>query len=295
MKNVRYTFSGGPYATQSMLVTINVPTYTSRLNPAYGQMVATVSNVNSSYHAMVVQLNRRMTHGLQLQLNYTWARALDNGQNSSTQAPTSSQVYDPNNPKLEYGTSNYDIRHRFTASVVWHPPYFRNSGRWTRALLDGWSVAPLIQISSGRPYSDYISGSVSSYASGVGISGTTGYLDGGLNNAGGNRLATLLGRNSFRYPALANVDLRLSRQFRLSERHRVEVLAEAFNLFNREQITGLNDQMYTLGYGSGGRNTSGTAANPLLLTYQPTFGSYNQAGTNLYRERQIQLGARYSF
>jgi hypothetical protein len=240
-QNITYRFSGGtPLPTVS---SFTVPVYTARLNPAFGSMMAVISNVNSSYNAMVLQLTRRLTNGLQVLMSYTWSHALDNGQNSVTLAPVTPNhtVYDPYR-RMDYGNSDYDIRQRLVASIVWQPRYFRDSSTWRRRMLDGWSLAPIVQLSTGRPYSEYISGDISNYAKPY---GSIPYLDGGLNNAGGSRLATIFSRNHFRYPMLVNVDLRLSRSFRLSEGHRLQLMAEAFNLLNHTQVTGISTTMYT--------------------------------------------------
>jgi hypothetical protein len=111
------------------------------------------------------------------------------------------------------------------------------------------------------------------------LAGTQG---GGLNGAGSssNRLP-LLERNAFSAPGVKNFDLRLSRRFYIKERMNVEILGEAFNIFNRTQFTGVNTTMY---------NLSGTT-----LTFQPIFGTLFEAGGTLYRERQVQIGARFQF
>lgn len=284
---VTYKFSGGPMDGQ----TTTVPFYTARLNPKYAQMIDGVSNVNSSYNALVAQLNRRMTNGLQFQMSYTWSHSLDQGQNSTTQiSSSSSAVFDPYRQGLEYGTSNFDIRQRFVGSVVWQPQFFQNKSGLTKAVFNGWSIAPLLQFSTGRPYTEGISGTGSSYALINGSSPT--YLDGGYNNAGGGRLAYVYNRNSWRYPMLQNIDLRLSRQFKLTERQKFEVVAEAFNLFNHEQITGIANTMYFL---SGAKSATPTFTYEKNQAGYTDFGGYTQGGTNMFRERQIQFAVRYSF
>ncbi len=265
-----YSVSGGPFDG----ATFDVPLYTSRLNSAFGAIIDERSDVNSNYNALVVQLNRRMTNGLQVVANYTWSHALDNGQNSQTQSASYGQVFDPYNSKYEYGRSNFDIRHRFVGSVVWQPQYFQNSSTVVKAALNGWGLAPIVTLSSGKPFTESVSGNGSVF--GVG---------GGLNGSGGVfRLAPLVGRNNWNYPLFANIDMRLSRSFKMpySEGHKVEFLAEAFNLFNHRIATGINSRLYTL-------------ASSNVLTYDPTFAKVNQAGTNLYRERQVQFAIRYSF
>lgn len=265
-----YNVVGGPFAGRSF----TIPIYTRRLIGVYGTSIGPVdtiqSVVNSSYNAMVAQLNRRATNGLQFQLNYTWAHAIDDGQNSITQSPTSGiNVFDPYNLSYERGTSNLDYRHRFTASLVWEPQFFKSSTGLKKAALDNWSLSPILSLSSGKPYTEYVSGYIS--AGVVGFNGSGGTA----------RLAPLLGRNSWRFPKTFNVDMRLSRRIPIKERQQLEFLVEAFNLFNHQNITDINNRLYSL---------SGTT-----LTYDPTFGTYSQAGATLYRERQVQWAVRYAF
>ncbi len=280
---VTYSFSGGPFDGRTAVVQVftctNGPTLcasssTSRPNTRYGKITDITSNVNSSYNALVVQADRRMTQGLQFQASYTWAHALDSGQGSTTFVD-GNDFYDVFHPEYEYGNSNFDIRHRIVANVIWQPQTFRNSGGATKAILDGWTVAPIFSFNSGRPYTESTSGNPT-MPSGLR------YITSGFNGSGGtNRLAPLVSRNNWRYPWIENIDLRLARTFRVHEGHSVEVIAEAFNLFNHVNASRLNNLMYR---GSGN-----------VWTYDNTFGVVTNADATLFRERQIQFGVRYSF
>ena len=77
------------------------------------------------------------------------------------------------------------------------------------------------------------------------------------------------------------VDLRISRRFKITEGTKLELLGEAFNLFNRTQVTGVNSTLYV---------QSGTT-----MTFSPTFGSTTAADSTLFRERQVQLAVRFEF
>lgn len=272
---VSYNFVGGPLDGQSMTLAKYTSRYSVVENPVLGKYSSVInekSDVNSNYNALVVQLNRRMASGLQFLMNYTWSHALDNGQNSQTQSASYPYQFDPYNTALEYGTSNFDKRHRFVGSVVYQPNFFKNSDKTMHAILDGWSLAPIVTVSSGNVFTEATSGNISG-----GVTSNS-----GLNGSGGTfRLGTIYGRNSWSYPVFANVDMRVSRSFQVREGQKVEFIAEAFNLFNHLIPTGVNTTMYSL---------SGNT-----LTYRSDFGQVNQAGTNLYRERQVQFAARYSF
>lgn len=260
------TFQGGPLNGTSY----TYPIYSARANSAFGQLMTLHSNVNSTYNALVAQFNRRLTNGLQFQNSFTYAHAIDNAQNSTTTG-SSGTGFDPFRMYLDRGNSNFDIREKFVSSVIWQPMFFTKNGGFAHAAFDNWTLSPVVTISSGVPYTEYISG----YLSGT--------LIGGMIGSGGTaRLAGVYPRNSWHMRGISNVDMRLSRKFKVTERQNVEFLAEAFNLFNREQYTQANNRLYSIGSGN-------------VATYDTTFGTYNQAGATLYRERQVQFGVRYSF
>jgi hypothetical protein len=121
----------------------------------------------------------------------------------------------------------------------------------------------------------------------AGTSGNpAGGVSGGLTAAGSalNRVP-LFSRNFFRQPKIWNVDLRVSRRFHFTERTSLAIVAEAFNLFNRTQVTALNTRLYIIG----GTATAST------LTFDPSFGTLSATGNALMRERQIQLAVRFEF
>ena len=89
----------------------------------------------------------------------------------------------------------------------------------------------------------------------------------------------------FRLPKIVNLDLRISRRFRITDRANLEILGEAFNLFNRTQVTELNTRMYVIG----GTATAST------LTFDPSFQTVRAAGNNVIRERQLQFALRMEF
>jgi hypothetical protein len=106
---------------------------------------------------------------------------------------------------------------------------------------------------------------------------------------GGQQRLPLLGRNSFRYGNFYNTDLRLSRRIYFGERRELELLGEAFNLFNHENVTGRSATLYTV-YNS----YSGSSSTP-LLQYDSDFNTPTAAASTLYRERELQFGARLYF
>lgn len=267
-----FTFiNGGPLNGQ----TITVPFFTgARPDTRFGAITEISGSIKSEYTALVLQANRRLSKGLQFQVNYTRSRTTDTGQNSATFTFTNGPI-NPFDLSLEKGRSNLDIPNRFVASAVWNPeaPGSLKDSAVGRAIFNGWTISPIVLVQDGVPYSANVSGfGPSSIAGGISGSGALG------------RIPLLFERNAFRQPKIVNVDLRVSRRFRFTETTNFEVLAEAFNLFNRYQVTGVGTTLYAFS----GSN----------LDFQPatnSFGVANSTGSTIVRERQIQFAARFHF
>ncbi len=272
---ISYAISGGPLNGDS----VTVPFFRgARPNPNFAQTIMIASSITSNYNAAVVQFNRRMTRGLQFQASYTLADSRDDGQGSSATLSGSAPL-DPYNIGLDRGPSNFDIRHRFVSSIVWQPEYFNSTSGVTHALLTGWTMAPIFTAASGLPLNPTVSGNPPSGA------GNTGSGPLGAQSNSPTRVP-FLERNSFRYPGTWDLDLRIARSFRIWERAKLEIIAEAFNLFNHENFTSATAQNYTIG---------GTAAAP-VMSYFSNFGQLTAANNNnIVTPRQIQFGAKVTF
>ena len=252
-----YSVVGGPFGGQTLVT----PTYT-RANTSFQQLTQIQSSVKSEYNALVLQANRRFTQGLQFQTSYTLAKATDTNQASVTFTQNNSPL-DVFNRSFDSGPSNFDVRHKFVVSAVYAPNFYKGSAKsFYNYLINGWSIAPIYTFYSGQPYDGTVSG--------LSLNGTN----------GDNRLP-LNSRNAFRLPSISNLDLRLSKRFRFTERYNLELLAEAFNVFNSTYVFNVNSTQYRL--------------NGNTLTYQPSFGTVTATDSTLYRERQIQFGARFNF
>jgi hypothetical protein len=269
--NRTFTFVGGPLGGQG----ITVPFFTgARPDTRFGAITEITGSIKSEYQALVLQANRRLSKGLQFQVNYTFSRSTDTGQNSATFTFANGPL-NPFDLSLESGRSNLDIPHRFVASAVWTPglPFGLENSKVGKAIFGGFTISPIVVAQSGVPYSANVSGFGPS-AIGGGITGS-----GALG-----RIPLVYERNAFRQPKLVNVDLRISRRFRFTETMNLEFLAEAFNLFNRYQVTGVNTTQYTF---------SGSNLN--FTPNGPNFGVPNSTGNSIYRERQIQFALRFHF
>jgi Carboxypeptidase regulatory-like domain/TonB dependent receptor-like, beta-barrel len=253
----QYTVVGGDFNGQIF----TLPLY-ARSNNAFQQLTQIESSVRSRYTALVLQANRRFTDGLQFQASYTFAKSTDTNQNSATFTQNNSP-YDVFNRSYDRGPSNFDIRHKFVVSAVYAPTFYKGDANSIYGyLLNGWSIAPIFVYYSGRPFDGTVSGT-------------------SLNGSNGDARFPLNPRNAYRLPGLMNLDLRLSKRFRFTERYNLEFLAEAFNVANRTHVFGQNSTLYI---------RSGNT-----LTFNPSFGDVTTTDSTLYRERQIQFSARFQF
>lgn len=272
----RISVLDGPFAGANW----SFPTYLgTRPNTSFGQIQEIRSDISTKYNALVLQANRRLTKGLQFQSSYTLSVAKDNGQNSQTFTPGFSTSFDPLDQNGEYGYSNFDRRHKFVASIVYNTSYKNKDNRVARALLNGWTIAPVINMFSGARYT----GVTNSFTPAAATFGTT--QNGGINGANGSLRFAYLPNNYFHQPPIKYVDLRLSRRFTIKENYKIEVLAEGFNIFNRTQVTSVNNQIYTV-------SASGTS---LVANYNTSFGSTAGADGFFFKERQVQLAVRFEF
>jgi hypothetical protein len=177
----------------------------------------------------VLQANRRLTRGLQFQTNYTLSRASDNGQSSVT-FTTNNLPFNAFDQPRENGLSNFDRRQKFVTSVVYSPNPFSDGA--ARHIFNGWTLAPIFNAFSGGRFTGNIANSIAPVS--FGLSGST--PGGGANGSGGANRFALVPRNFFKQPNIWYVDMRVSRRFAITERTRLEFLAEGFNLFNRTQV-----------------------------------------------------------
>lgn len=269
----------GPFAGQVW----NFPYYagSSRPNTAFGNILEIRDSISTKYHALVLQANRRLTHGLQFQSSYTLSRAQDNGgsQSSATFTPSFSALFDPFDPSADNGLSPFDRRHKIVASVVYNTN-FTGLSDTGKAILNGWTISPIVNMYSGFRFT-----AVTNSFNPSSVFGAN-QANNGINGSNGSLRFGLTPNNAFHAPSIKYVDLRVSRRFKITEGSKLELLAEGFNIFNRTQVTGVNNTMYRLSASGGG----------VIATFDPTFATPSDLSNGFFfRERQIQFAARFEF
>jgi len=264
----------------------------------------------SNYNSLQVQLQKRITHGLLFQANYTWAHSIDDtsGYEASGAAPGLGRGLDPFDFALDRGDSNFDARHRFVINYDYEVPgltrFWNNA--FVKYALDGWRVAGITTLQTGFPilvgdsgfrslqcdaleyYACWDAPNVAGYPgiydprNATVVNGTLGGTSPGTNyyfnpNAFAlEPIGTLgnAGRNNFHGPGINNTDLVLAKEIRWTEVRRIELRLEAFNVFNHTQF-GLISAASPIYYENIQANTFGQT-----LTANP--GRVVQLGAKIY-------------
>jgi Carboxypeptidase regulatory-like domain/TonB dependent receptor len=270
-----------------------------RSNTALGSLNTGFSAANSWYNSMATTIRRPFDNGLELLVNYTWSKALDDDQVSGTYGTFygGNPVLDPNNLKGEYGRSDLDVRNRFVGSLVYQPMLFRDN-KYVKYLVDGFVFAGIATEQTGFP----IVASLSGYPSGGADGGVTGgVMSSGSGTATAGR-PPQIARNSQPGPGTRNIDLRVSRDFPIHESIHFQITGEAFNLLNQKIIAGVNSTYST--YTAANTTTcTGTPAPGAIfqgclgpyVSSTAAFGTASSTNSLIFGPRQLQISARFTF
>jgi hypothetical protein len=280
-------------------MTETVPFYTAPISSATGIIQAQYSVVNSWYNAMVLTVRKPVSSaGLELLLNYTFSRAMDDGETAGGATSNNSSgatffgndsVLDPYNRGEDYAHSDLDQRNRFVGSAVWTPPYAKDlSSKAARMAFNGWSFSGTFTAASGLPYT----ATIGTFTPVGGVAGgMTGAVIGTSASPGGGRVSWLP-RNSYNLPNFTNMDFRIARAFAIHERYNFEFRIEAFNLFNSTITQQINTEAYTES-APGGTGCAGHT-NACLIPF-PSFQVPTLTSSVIYGARQLQIGGRFDF
>src|SRR5439155_2518240 len=267
-------------------------------NPALGQYYGIISTSyadgTGNYNGMYIQLQKRLSRGTTILANYTWSHCISDlwngnpGNNGVSNATPGDRRFD-RGPCDDSGAQSTDQRHVFNLSAVAQVPKFSNSV--LRLLASDWQFSPILKVKSG-PYQtvslgtdNLLNGEVTTYQRPNLVPGVSPYMDnksvdGWLNPKAfvAPPLGTMgdVARNSVQAPGMIQLDLSLSRTFRIVEGKSIQLRAEVFNLPNR-----LN------------------AGLPIAALNSGTFGKIQQdiSGSSLYSgdQRILQFALKYVF
>jgi hypothetical protein len=281
----------GPLAVGSTVaanVYFNTANANHRPNPNFSSITDIFSGVTSNYEALVAEFKHRMSHNVSFDANYTWSHALDYGENNTTGA-SATALLDPNNITLDYGNSNQNVPNRLVIYAVADSPW-RVHGP-LGYLLNDFQLAPDFQAQSGLPYSVGISGSSSKLYPTGSTTQQSIISTSSFNGSGGANRIPGLNRNNYQYPKTWVIDLRASKRVVVHERYSLEFLAEAFNLANHQNVTGVGATAYSIS-----ENTTTHTNNLVQYTATP-FGAITSTNNSnfAYNIRQLQMAVRFTF
>ena len=238
----------------------------AKCNPAtfancipFGDMDANFSNGTSNYNGFTANLRKRFGNHYQFLASYTWSHAIDDSTDlQATLTPEDSFI-----PSLDRSNSLFDQRHRFVFSGTYQSGKLSGNGFFS-AFFSNWTVAPILQIASGRPF-NIITGNgdnfqlssltgrpntfVSAACTAAGFPAypskysPSGFLqepclaefNGTLLSLDGN-----LGRNAGVQPWTVFDDLRIARRIYFNERINLDLIADMFNIANKNNVAAVS-------------------------------------------------------
>jgi len=233
------------------------------------------SAASSYYSGATLSVNRRVARGSYLRLSYTFAHAIDDGQDALV-AGQPATVQNSYNPSAERGPSVTDQRQRLVAAFSLEPRPFHRGHELLGRFFNDWKFSSVVNYGSGRPFNATVAGDP---------------------NQDGNDLNDRLpgySRNAFTGPDYSTADVRLTRTIRFHERYKLNLIAESFNLFNRD------NQRVAITSNGMVASASTFVQNSVTANIAPYPGYYELPNNFMkpnaaYAPRQIQLAAKFIF
>lgn len=126
--------------------------YSSEM-PNVSSITQNVSGANSSFNALELTFVRHMSHGLNVNVNYTWAHELDNQSNGNTYSTSPWGLLPFNWQHYDYGNSDNDLRQRIAGSAVYTFPFTKSLTGLAGKLAKDWQLNGVAYWQTGQPYS----------------------------------------------------------------------------------------------------------------------------------------------
>ncbi|MBX7173140.1 MAG: carboxypeptidase regulatory-like domain-containing protein [Pyrinomonadaceae bacterium] len=278
---------------------------TNRLNCTYSNINARENNGYSNYNGVTFSLRsgNLFNQGLSLASYYTYSRSADNLSSTFSESGNNFNLglIDPFNPSVDYGNSDFDIRHRFVNSFIYTLPFDKHLDGVAKTLAGGWQISGIYKMQSGAPFTVYdclngitictrvlIPGNYSNFKTGAGVAQAAANSFNVLNLTGLSSIdlsgapynctngcengpfpSNMSARNAFRGPGSWNLDLAVSKTFAFTERYKLVLRGDANNIFNH--------------------------ANMAIYGGETDIFSTNFINAGKFGRRQIQIGARLMF
>src|SRR5712692_7628921 len=282
--------------------TYYIPAGTPKANPALANTWTWFSRGDSSYHALQLDLRRRFSHGLSLRGVYTYSKIIDDGDsvNQTTAGNAPGLVSNPFNLRADKGLATFDVKSAAVINALYALPFGQGQPLakalqgWRGKLVSDWSLASILTIQSGFPFTPQLSYNPSNngdtrnpvrpflnpdFTGPVVLGKPAQWFNPNAfiapPSAGG--FYGNLGRDRFIGPGLATWDFSVLKETAIRERVNLQFRAEIFNLLNRANFNTPSLIVFT----------PPTAAN--LPGLSGTAGAITSTSTS---SRQIQFGLK---
>jgi outer membrane receptor protein involved in Fe transport len=292
------------------------------LNPAFFYINYEEASANSNYNALQTSYRINDWHGLTSTVNYTWSHSIDDASDGEDYVPNAAQPNDSTAPiGANRGNSNFDVRNRFTWNFIYQFP--NRKGDWQR-LTDGWGLNGIVTVQSGQPFQlnynfeDDFDGSGEFFGR-PDVVGPITYNQHDPNNflnlasfaipcsypaGGGDGTASTCipgtrhfgneGRNSLLGPHFRQLDFSIFKNTQLTERLKLELRFEAYNLLNHPNFANPYLPLFIADAAQNGVGTDGRSIGTFRLTSTGDVGiGYPFLGSG--GPRGLQIAAKFTF
>jgi TonB dependent receptor-like, beta-barrel len=230
--------------------------FVPRPDPRFDDIDLLESRANSNYHSLQARFQTRFYKGLSTLTSYTWAKSIDDASNFFSSAGDPNFPQNSRDVRGERGRSNFDVRHRLSASYSYDLPFGKGrhwlaDAGWVSTVLSGWQTSGIVTLQTGRPFTVALLSEIDNSGTGRSILGF-GANDRpnvvGNPQAGGGSPGRWFNQSAFSFPApgtfgnasrnildgpgYQNVNASLVKNTALTESINLQFRAEVFNLFN---------------------------------------------------------------
>ncbi len=273
--------------------TVYYPKGAPFVNPKLANTTTWLSEGVSSYNGLEVDFNQRFSHGFQLRGVYTYSKNLDDGTalNSSVGVNAPGFVMFPLDTRLDWGRATTDVRNLAAINGSYELPIGKGTTGWREKLTRGWTVSGIGTLQSGFPFTPQLGFNPSNNGDSRNPvrpswnSAFTGPVILGSPNQYFNPNAFIVpvagtygnvGRDTLTGPGLAELDLSVLKNTRVSERVNLQFRAEFFNILNHANFATPNPVVFS----------------SASTTPSPTAGVISSTAST---SRQIQFGLKLLF
>jgi len=199
----------------------------------FSRIIAFQSSAHSRYNGLTLDLQKRFSNNWQARLAYTYSTVKDDKPDATAVVPGTDDakyIQDPQDINGDWAYGDNDVRSRIVLSGVWSLNSYADTIKngVAHAVFSGWSISGIASYQTGQPYSAVLSNSID------------------LNNDGNARNDRIPGfaRNTFRLPNIFEISPRVSKDIQMYGGTRLQLIAEAFNVFNFKNVNSVRNGLY---------------------------------------------------